>query len=170
MIASGGVAGPARAWRPTLDLMHERPALVWEGAESPSLFVTSASATPLRLELKALLGGTTFSWVQEAWIDAETTEGVPLALPPALADHPLAVGVPLVVYGTLHTAWQSVAIPARHGVLDARPQGRVFRATAQPAEVHWVEGLYPARAANRPRVGRDADDATQDTGLPGGAP
>lgn len=151
--------------------LHHQPQLAWRADESqPSLVVTSTFAVPVELKLRAVIGGTVVDWTQQAWVDAETSDAVLVAVPGALLSHPEADGMPITVFGTAHTGFQSVAVPPWNGIVRRSTAGTVVEQGAWEGPIPWREGLYPRRAAHRARVGRPAHDDSDDTGLAGGAP
>jgi hypothetical protein len=142
---------PPESWAPLL--------IAWTDAgDTPSVLVSSTTSVEVEFELRIVLGGLIFDWTQSTDVPADTTEPIPLTLPPALTTREDAIGYPMLLTGSLRGPDGAVALPARHATLAPggalsfveRPEGRVY-----------VASLFPERS--RSHEARNADDE-EDTG------
>ena len=148
--------------------MHARPQLTWSELEPSSLSVTTDYAVAVRLDLHAVVGNLRFPWTEQSFVPGQSSGLVGVTLPDEVLDHPEIVGFPIQVIGTLHTDYQSVAIPALHGTVQEVGDHRLFHRGVRQHSVPYVEAFFPPRDPARPREGAEAD-SLEDTGLIGGA-
>lgn len=121
----------------------------------------------LRLELKALVGGTRVSWVQEAWLEADTSEALVVSVPSSLLEHPEAEGMPIEIFGVARTQTQSFGVPGWRGIIRQDGEQRIVEAGGFEGAIPYRPGLYPDRRVGRAREGAHPDDLG-DTGLDAG--